>query len=278
MPTTTFEIPDTPSEDQKAAEASALEQGEKILQMQDEDRARKMQQVEDETVSPELIGGKFKSQEDLLQAYEELQKKLGSNDTDDTEEPTQEPTEATEEATDVEVTEADRVVIKASQAFEESGDLSEESIEELSKLDSRELIQAYFNQYKATAAKAQQAQLADAEVASLKQLAGGEQAYSEMINWAAQNLDADEIGAFNSATTTGNAAAARFAIEALKNRYTAAEGYEAPLVTGGKSANSVSGYRSNAELARDIADPRYHSDPAFRMDVEKKLSLSKDLL
>ena len=279
MPTTTFEIPEGPSDEQKASEAAALEQGEKILQMQEEDRARKMEQVSDEEISPELIGGKFKSQDDLLKAYEELQKKLGSSTPEEEEEPSEEPVEAAEEVADeVEVTEADAVVLRASKAFDETGELSEESIEELSKLDSKELIQAYFNQYKAQAAKVQQAQLAESEVASLKELAGGEKAYGEMISWAAENLDAEEIGAFNSATSSGNAAAARFAIESLKNRYTATEGYEAPLVTGRKSAPSVVGYRSNAELARDIADPRYHSDPAFRADVEAKLAKSSDLL
>lgn len=279
MPTTTFEIPEGPSDEQKASEAAALEQGEKILKMQEEDRARKMEQVSDEEISPELIGGKFKSQDDLLKAYEELQKKLGSSTPEEEEEPSEEPVEAAEEVADeVEVTEADAVVLRASKAFDETGELSEESIEELSKLDSKELIQAYFNQYKAQAAKVQQAQLAESEVASLKELAGGEKAYGEMISWAAENLDAEEIGAFNSATSSGNAAAARFAIESLKNRYTATEGYEAPLVTGRKSAPSVVGYRSNAELARDIADPRYHSDPAFRADVEAKLAKSSDLL
>ena len=278
MATTTFEIPDGPSDEQKAAEAAALEQGEKLAALEQEDRDRKYQQVEDENVSPDLIGGKFKSQEDLLKAYEELQKKLGQDTSEETEEPAEEPTEAPEEEPAVEETAADAAIIRASASYEETGDLSEETIEELAKLDSKDLIRAYFNQYKANAAKQQQAQLAEAEVTNLKNLAGGEKAYTEMITWASNNLDADEIGAFNSATSSGNAAAARFAIESLKSRYTAAEGYEAPLVTGRKSAPSVVGYRSNAELARDIADPRYHSDPAFRADVEAKLARSKDLL
>ena len=282
MATYTFDPEsDAPSEEQKSAEAAALEQGEKIAQLQDEDRARKYQQVEDEQVNPELIGGKFKSQDDLLKAYNELQKKLGQETPEEGTEPAEEPTEATEEVPaeePVEETEADSVILRASAAYEETGDLSEESIEELAKLDSKDLIKAYLKQYQANAAKQQQAQLADAEVASLKQLAGGDQAYTEMITWASSNLGAEEIEAFNSATSSGNAAAARFAIESLKGRYTAAEGYEAPLVTGRKSAPAVTGYRSNAELARDIADPRYHSDPAFRADVEAKLSRSKDLL
>ena len=50
------------------------------------------------------------------------------------------------------------------------------------------------------------------------------------------------------------------------------------MVTGRKSAPSVQGYRSNAELARDISDPRYSTDPAFRADVEARLAKSGDLL
>ena len=106
--------------------------------------------------------------------------------------------------------------------------------------------------------------------------AGGVERYNEMVQWAAQNFTADEIGAFNSATQ--NAASARFAIEALNNRYTAANGAEPKLVTGKRAAPAVEAYRSNAELARDISDPRYATDPAFRADVEARLARSQDLL
>ena len=50
---------------------------EKLDQAADEDRARKFEQSEAEGEDVSLIGGKFKSQDDLLKAYEELQKKLG---------------------------------------------------------------------------------------------------------------------------------------------------------------------------------------------------------
>ena len=280
MPTTTFDIQEGPSDEQKAAEAAALEQGEKIAQMKAEDRARKYEQVDQDNADASLIGGKFKSQDELLKAYEELQKKLGQKTPEEEEEPAEEPTEAVEETPEeeVEATDADKAILRASTAFNETGELTDESIEELAQLDSKDLIRAYFKQYQANAAAAQQQSLQESEVASLKQLAGGEEAYGEMIQWASNNLDAEEIGAFNSATQSGNAAAARFAIESLKNRYTASEGFEAPLVTGKKAAPAVQGYRSNAELARDIADPRYHSDPAFRADVEYRLARSGDLL
>ena len=77
MATTTFDPSEGPSPEQIAAETSALEQGEKIAQMQQEDRDRAFQQTEGENDDASLIGGKFKSQEDLLKAYEQLQQKLG---------------------------------------------------------------------------------------------------------------------------------------------------------------------------------------------------------
>ena len=101
--------------------------------------------------------------------------------------------------------------------------------------------------------------------------------YGEMIRWAGENLDAEEIQAYNTATNAG-AASAKFAVEALAARYRSSEGYEAPLVTGKAPRSGPKPYRSNAELARDIADPRYHNDPAFRADVEDRLARSADLL
>ena len=59
------------------AEKAALAQGEALAQAELEDRARKFQQADGENEDVALIGGKFKSQDDLLNAYNELQKKLG---------------------------------------------------------------------------------------------------------------------------------------------------------------------------------------------------------
>jgi len=99
-----------------------------------------------------------------------------------------------------------------------------------------------------------------------------------MITWAAQNLPPEEINDYNSITNSGNATAIKFAVESLSTKYRNAEGFEAPLVTGRKADSSVKPYRSQAELARDISDIRYSQDPAFRQDVEDRLSRSTDLL
>ena len=132
--------------------------------------------------------------------------------------------------------------------------------------------------YSKNAQQQQVAQLQAAEQQAIVQSVGGQEAYGEMVAWAAQNLDPAEVDAFNNVTNSGNAAAIKFAVEALNNRYKAAEGYEAPLVTGRKAKATSDSFRSHAELSRAIADPRYSTDPAYRADVEAKLARSQNLL
>lgn len=282
MATTTFDPSEDRSDAQKAAEAAALEQGEKIAQMQEEDRARKYQQTESENENPELIGGKFRSQEDLLKAYEELQRRMSSGETEPPAEgeevPTEEPAEAPQEEVEVEDTPITQTVKYMHDLSKEVGDdgvLSEEAVERLSSMDTKDLIQAYM-QYNS---QSQQATIAGSELQAIRDGVGGDAAYNEMVQWAANNLNETEIADFNSVTATNNPAAIRFAVSALHARYRGAEGYEAPLVTGRRSSEGdVKAFRSHAELSRAIADPRYAKDPAFRQDVEARLARSKDLL
>ena len=281
MATTTFDPSEDRSDAEKAAEAAALEQGEKIAQMQEEDRARRFQQSEDEQEDAALIGGKFKSQDDLLKAYEELQRKLSSGEEESPEEgeeaPAEEPVEAKEEEVEVEetpITETVKYMHDLSKEVGEDGTLPEEAIERLSSMDTKDLIAAYM-QYNS---QAQQAQIAGSELQAIRDSVGGDAAYGEMVQWAANNLSETEIADFNAVTSTNNPAAIRFAVSSLNARWKEGVGYEAPLVTGRKSGGGEKAFRSHAELSRAIADPRYASDPAYRADVEAKLARSTDLL
>ncbi len=281
MATTVFDPSEGPSAEQQAAETAALEQGEKIAKLQEEDKARKFEQTEASNEDAGLIAGKFKSQEDLVRAYNELQSKLGQDTPESEEEPSEEPTEGSEEepvSEEEEVSEASAVVSRASEAYLSKGELTEESIEELSKLDSKDLIKAYMTQYAANQAAAQtQAVTAEAEKSILDSV-GGKESYQQIVQWAANNLDPAEVASYNEVTNSGNVAAIRFAVEALSTRYKNAEGYEAPLVTGRKAPAVNNTFRSHAELSRAISDPRYSTDPAYRSDVEAKLARSTNLL
>ena len=79
---------DAATPEQQAAETSALEQGQACLVEADEaDRNARFEQLTNEQEDVALIGGKFKSQEELLKAYNELQKKMGSGEREESEEP-----------------------------------------------------------------------------------------------------------------------------------------------------------------------------------------------
>ena len=277
MPTTVFDPSEGPSAEQQAAEAAALEQGEKIAQMNQEDKERRRAENEVSNEDAALIAGKFKSQDDLVKAYEELQKKLGNAEPEESEEPSEEQPEATEEQPEEE-SEAVAVINRASEVFEQSGELNAESIEELSKLDSRELIEAYVSQYSKNLEAAKTKAVDSQAEAAILESVGGQESYQQMVQWAAANLDPAEVASYNEVTNSGNVAAIKFAVEALSNRYKSAEGYEAPLVTGKRGTAKQEGYRSHAELSRAIADPRYQNDPAYRNDVEARLARSTDLL
>ena len=56
----TFDPSEEISTEQQAAETAALEQGEKLIQAQEEDRDRRMAQGDSEQEDVSLIGGKFK--------------------------------------------------------------------------------------------------------------------------------------------------------------------------------------------------------------------------
>ena len=275
MAVTTFDPTDggqaTP--EQIAAEAAALEQGEKIIQAQEEDRVARLESIKTEQEEVALIAGKFKSQEDLVRAYEELQKKMGSSEPEEVEESTEEQVESSE-AVPAEVTETVSYMNELGRQYEESGELSDEAVERLGSMDPKELVKAYM----AYNSQAKSAQLQQGQVDSIMQVAGGAQQYADMIQWAGSNLPAEEVNNFNAVTSTNNPIAIKFAVEALTSKYRGAVGYEADLVTGSAPSPGVKGFRSHAELARAIADPRYSSDPAYREDVEERLSRSKDLL
>ena len=272
MATLTFDpSADGPSPEQKEAEAQALAQGEKLEEARAADEAAKWDKTDKENESAELIGGKFKSQEELLKAYQELEKLRSKENTEET----SEPEETTAEETPETPTEENPIFFKAAEEYADGGNISEESIEALSKMDSKDLIKSYVDFY----SKSQQkAELQQTQVNEIKNIAGGEEGYKELTTWASQNLEKTELEQFNTIANTGNYTAIKFAVEALNSRFRNQEGYEAPMVSGKAASSDAKPYRSQAELARDIANPLYNSDPAFRSDVEERLSLSTDLL
>jgi hypothetical protein len=221
----------------------------------------------------QLLAGKYTNAEELEKAYMELQRKLGDSDEGDEEEVFEDEGEEVEE-TEAEYTEAQTLISNASQEYAETGNISDEMMEQFGEMSSQELVEAYMN-IQANAPEAVAEELSESEVNSIKNSVGGDQAYDNVMQWAGENLDPDQVDAFDNIIATGNSTAIQMMVNGLKAQYDSSNGYEGRMLSG-KSANASSSdvFRSQAELVAAMSDSRYESDPAYRNDLLEKLDRS----
>jgi hypothetical protein len=231
-----------------------------------EEQAGEEQQVE----RPDWLPEKFKSPEDMAQAYSELEKKMGQGTNEE------QPAETTEEnegdvqddkPDDNENADYNAAVVDASKEFfENDGQLSEETYEKLAKAGlPKELVDSY--------AAGQQA-LLQTEEGEIKSVANGQ--FDAMAEWANDNLEQEEINAFDDIVTTGTKEQAKFAVKSLYDRYTQANGSSPKLVQGAVTGGSTMPFKSMQELARAQSDPRYKSgDKAYHEEIDRRLSVSR---
>lgn len=244
-------------------EAAALDEAAKAAEANDPKLAG---EEEEETPGrPEWLPEKFNSPEDLAKAYAELEKAQGGKSPEG-EATTEEAEEAAKEA----VENAGLDMEALSNEYSENGELSEASLEALAKVGiSKEVVDAYIEGQEARSNAVREA---------LLEPVGGEEAYNEMVTWAADNLSESEIDTFNEALESGNMASIKLAVENLNSKYTAANGAEPSRQLSGKTgAASLSTYESTADLMKDMQNPEYANNPAFRAKVEQKLARSSIL-
>jgi len=221
-----------------------------------------------------LLAGKYKSAEELENAYLSLQKKLGQQETD--EEGEEGYTE--EEESDEEVSAnapAISLINEASEEYYANGNqLSEETIERFGEMSSKDLVDAYIEMQANNPQPQQSVEMSDAQVNSVMNAAGGEKNYDRVVEWAASNLNERQIDAFDSVVDSGNPAAIGIAFQGLQSAYQEANGYEGRMLQGKSPSSAGETYRSQAELVAAMGDPRYDTDPAYRADVIAKLEQS----
>ena len=263
MAENTFTVDTTPdtvtmTDNLTADEQESLAVGEKIVEGQEQ-----------------LLAGKYKDAQELEKAYVELQKKLGSND-----EPQEdvEQTSATEETEETSLSDGASLITSANdEYYANEGKLSEETLDKFSSMSSKELVEAYLEVQGTDAFKANTqdvADLSDSEINTIKNFAGGEAQYDNIIAWANTNLDAKSQEAFDSIVNTGSVDAIKIAVSGLKSQYEAANGYEGKMYTGKAPKGNTDVFRSQAELVAAMNDKRYDRDPAYRQDVIEKLDRS----
>lgn len=111
-------------------------------------------------------------------------------------------------------------------------------------------------------------------VSDVKGVAGGEDSYGEMMEWASNNLSESEKNAYNNAVNNTDVEAIKLAVVGLKARYESANGIEPTLTKGKASPSTEGGFRSWAEVTEAMADARYQKDIAYQDDVKRKIQNS----
>ena len=265
----------------------------------------------------QLLAGKYRTAEELEKAYGELERKLGAQDNQDSsttdETPVQETEQVSEETPEVTETfkennyylengsvnyeEANNIYgDKLGEVFKDNnidpfaindyfqannGTISTDHYNQLEKAGlSRQIVDAYLagqNEAMTSTPTNEAADISDATVTEIKNFAGGEEAYSNMVNWASNNLDQNSVEAFDSIVNSGSTDAIKLAVTGLKSKYEDATGRDGNLITGKAPKPQTDGYRSQAELVAAMNDRRYDNDPAYRQDVIAKLERSGNL-
>ena len=224
----------------------------------------------------ELLAGKYRDAAELEQAYLELQKKLGQRDSDDEPEVAAEEESSDEE--DYELSAGASLIQQASsEYFENGGQLSEETLNLFSEMSSRDLVEAYMEMQQSLPEQQGQQEVADLspqEVNRIQNSVGGESEYRNLVQWAADNLPTEYIDAFDSVVESGQVQAIQLAVAGLRSEYENQVGYEGRMFSGKAASANVDVFRSQAEVVRAMADPRYEKDHAYRQDVFDKLDRS----
>lgn len=232
-----------------------------------------------ESNAEKLYAGKYKSVEEMEKGYLELQKafsgkRLPQENTNeaDASQPQQDPLaiptpEGNENAQQV-LEDRGLDFNTFSEEWRTSGQLSPESYEKLQKAGiPQEMVDAYI--------EGQQV-LAQQATTRIYDTAGGQEEYSKIVQWAAQNLPKADIEAYNAAIASENVEQMVLATRGLKATFEEHRGKTPQLIDGYTSGDASRGdsFNSLAQMKAAMADPRYQKDSAYREEVIKKLSRS----
>jgi hypothetical protein len=255
MTTLTYNPNEAPEGELTAEEQESLAIGEQAMSAQEE-----------------LLAGKFRDAEELEQAYIELQKKFSSRD------PNQQESQVEEESTEEVETEEESTtdnILDTLWVEGLSGEFSEDTLKNLQGMNPTDLAKMYLEYRMQAERNSTQVQdITEEDLSSLRNITGGDSNYSDMMRWAGENLSQQEIEMYDAVMDNGDKNAMSFAVQALFNRYQDANGIEGELLTGKPASTQKDVFRSQAEVVRAMADPRYDTDPAYRQDVYAKLERS----
>ena len=220
-----------------------------------------------EAQQEQLLAGKYKDASDLEKAYLELQGKLGEKSEEVSEE-TESKTETEEEAPESASNILDDIWNEG-----QTDKVSKETFEKLQKMDPVEVAKMAM-EARSKSQQPQAREFTDQDVQQIHGLVGGSDNYNNMMSWAQQNVDEQEVNMYDAVMEMGNPMAAYFAVQALALKYQDQSGRDGQLLTGKAPKSTGDSFKSQAELIRAMEDDRYNDDPAYRQEVQAKLERS----
>lgn len=231
---------------------------------------------EEAPARPSWLPDKFATPEDMAKAYGELETKQGGKPADvpapelnaDGTPKVAPEAPADEAAKELASKGLDLAVF--SDEFSQKGELGPDSYEKLEKAGyPKAIVDQYIEGQKALAANYE---------TEVKSAAGGADKFAEVSTWAAANLPVSEIEAYNRAIDSKDMETAKLAVAGITAKYSAANPPEGNLLGGRTSSVSGDSYGSTAEITKDMANPEYARDPAFRKKVMDKIQRSPNVL
>jgi hypothetical protein len=208
---------------------------------------------------PEWLDEKFESPEEMAKAYKALQQKMSKPKADKKESAKAEEASAPEATTGA--------IEAARNEFAENGELSDKAFD---ALEAAGLPRSFVEQYIAG-----QEAMSIQQAATIQESIGGAGNYEAMAEWASENLADGDLDAFNAIVEGQSVEQARVAVKGLYAQFQAAGGKGPALVQGSTSGDAgVKPFGSTAQVTEAMRDPRYASDPAYREQVEKRMSVS----
>ena len=150
------------------------------------------------------------------------------------------------------------------QEYATTGGISEKTRAELAKVGITGTI--VDNYIAGMLAKAQQ------DYNEVAEVVGGREKFDEIIDWAAHNLDPEEIRSINAVTDKFQV---KSILRDLKVRMEDKEGKTPDYQKGSGDKPSVEMFNSQAEMFEAIKDPKYKKDEHYRSIVQKKIIKSQ---
>jgi hypothetical protein len=246
---------------------------------------------EQESQEPELLLGKFKSQDDLAKAYQELEKKLGQGSRPDpTPEDAPAPGPYTPEQA-VEVYGKEAVELLAGKGVDlaevmwqaDQGQDISSHYDTLAEAFSvpRQVVENYVSGAQAAAnTSTTNTSLSDTDASELKAMVGGEDGFQRLSQWAASNLDPKELADYNAVVDSGNKQAIGWALKAIQARVAAPDAVVEPKLYGGGDVPTTTRFESQQQVL-DAMNKRnergqriYDVDEAYRRKVQDLLARS----